>query len=94
MLDVVASTPAADFLDLAILSRNLSSGSGIRKEFMARRTSRGAGNGAGVPSHGGRCRFERHDIARKHVEVVNINRERTDEVKSGGLALYIRWADA
>lgn len=47
--------PAAVFLDLTSLSLSLSSGSGISKELIARRTFRGAGKGAGVPSHGGRC---------------------------------------
>lgn len=51
MLDAVTGTPAASFLDLASLSLNLSSGSGSSNELTARRTSFGAGRGAGVPSH-------------------------------------------
>ena len=47
--------PAAAFLDLTILSLSRSSGSGWSNELIARRTSLGAGKGAGVPSHCGRC---------------------------------------
>lgn len=55
VLDAVTGIPAAAFLDLISLSLSLSSGSGISNELMARRTFLGAGKGAGVPSHGGRC---------------------------------------
>ncbi len=54
VLEAVTGTPAAAFLYLFSLSLSLSSGSGINKELIARRTFRGAGSGAGVPSHGGR----------------------------------------
>lgn len=53
MLEAVTGMPAAVFLDLMSLSLSLSSGSGNESELIARLTSRGAGNGAGVPSHGG-----------------------------------------
>lgn len=55
VLEAVTGMPAAAFLDLISLSLSLSSGSGINNELIALRTFRGAGNGAGVPSHGGRC---------------------------------------
>lgn len=55
MLDAVTGIPAASFLDLTSLSLSLSSGSGSSNELTARRTSRGAGRGAGVPSHCGVC---------------------------------------